>query len=331
MMDNIIKNAHNYSFFHLTSLLEKKYQQDNSAIYNGIGTNKYTIDEYIRFSVSPELSYPKSDINNIVSYQHGGRDYINLEVNFLGLHGSSSPLPSSYVEKLAGRDDDNPIRYFLDFFHNRYLSLLYQTWKKYRHHVQYKSGAGDTLSGHLFNFIGLSESIQHCNDVNLDKAKLLSYVGQLSTRTRSPKLVSGIIAHCFGLDNVTIEEWVYRRVNISDSQINHLNQRNCILGHDLHIGKTLADLSGKFNLCINELDFSNYLKFLPGQELNTVLKELMKFILIDPLAWDIKIKVKNKTLPKNVLGRGEGNTLGQTFWLGTSHDNDNIISIAGCY
>jgi len=331
MMDNITKNAHNYSFFQLTSLLEKKYQGNYGELYQGVGTNKYTIDEFIRFSVSPELSYPKSDINNIVNYDYAGREYINLEVNFLGLHGSSSPLPSSYVEKLAGRDDDNPVRHFLDFFHNRYISLLYQSWKKYRHHVQYKSGAGDALSSHLFNFIGLSESIQRCNDVDLDKAKLLSYVGQLSTRTRSPKLVSGIIAHCFGLDHVTIEEWIYRRVNIAGSQVNHLNKQNCTLGHDLHIGQTVADLSGKFNLCINELDFSHYLKFLPGQELNAVLKELMKFILIDPLAWDIKIKVKNNTLPQNNLGSGKGSALGQTFWLGNPSDNDNIISITGCF
>jgi len=331
MMDDIIKNAHNYSFFYLTSLLEKKFESHHGIKYKGVGGNRYTVDEYIQFSVSPELSYPKSDINNITSYQYDGRNYVNLEVNFLGLHGSSSPLPSSYVEKLAGRDDDNPVRYFLDFFHNRYLSLLYQTWKKYRHHVQYQSGANDILSSHLFNFIGLSESILRCNGVSLDKAKLLSYVGQLSTRTRSPKLVSGIIAHCFGLDNVSIEEWVFRRVSIADSQVNHLNKCNCVLGQDLHIGKTIADLSGKFNLCINELDFSHYLKFLPGQELNIVLKELMKFILIDPLAWDIKIKVNNNTLPKNTLGGGEGNTLGQTCWLGVPRDNDNIITITGSF
>ncbi|MCV5927365.1 type VI secretion system baseplate subunit TssG, partial [Escherichia coli] len=78
----------------------------------------------------------------IVHMERSGQQYSRVETNFLGLHGSSSPLTASYTEKLTWREpDDNPVKDFFDFFHNRYTSLLYRVWKKYRYHVQYQSGA----------------------------------------------------------------------------------------------------------------------------------------------------------------------------------------------
>ncbi|MCZ4311744.1 type VI secretion system baseplate subunit TssG, partial [Vibrio atlanticus] len=79
-----------------------------------------------------------------------------------------------------------------------------------------------------------SSVMQDCEVAELDRAKVLSYVNQLSTRTRSPKLISGIVSHYFSLPNVRIEEWVYRRVEIAESQRNKLNRSNCILGQSLH-------------------------------------------------------------------------------------------------
>ncbi len=129
-----------------------------------------------------------------------GNTYTRVEVNFSGLHGSSSPLPSSYTEKLAGRDgEDNPVKQFFDFFHNRHLSFIYRVWKQYRYQVQYQSGAKDAFSSRMLHLLGLSSVMQEAEVAELDRAKLLSYVNQLSTRPRSLKLLSGIVAHYFWL------------------------------------------------------------------------------------------------------------------------------------
>lgn len=330
MIEYIVNKPCEYSFFQAVSLLEKHYQNFPGIEFNAIGENQYVKNEYIQFSVSPKLSFPKSDIEFIAQIERNEQVYTQIEVNFLGLHGSSSPLPASYTEKLAGRDsDDNPVKDFFDFFHHRYISMLYRVWKKYRYHIQYQSDATDPFSGRLLHLVGLSSVIQENNDVDLDRAKLLSYVNQLSTRTRSPKLVSGIVSHYFSLPNVYIEEWIYRRVTIADSQRNKLNQKNCQLGNDLHLGKSMADLTGKFNLCIDDIDFDTYTNFLPGGRLHKTLIGLMKFILSDPMAWDLKLTVKNDTIPKNKLGDGIGNELGQTCWLGNIDKEDTVIKIVG--
>lgn len=330
MIQYIISKSCDYSFFQAVSLLEKHYQNIQGLEYNAIGENQYAKHEYIQFSVSPKLSFPKSDIEYISELERNGVVYTQIEVNFMGLHGVSSPLPVSYTEKLAGRDpDDNPVKDFFNFFHHRYISMLYQVWKKYRYHIQYKSDAKDPFSGRLLHLVGLSSVIQESNEIDLDRAKLLSYVSQLSTRTRSPKLISGIVSHYFSLPNVYIEEWVYRRINIASSQRNSLNRKNCQLGGDFHLGKTMGDLTGKFNLCIDGIDFDTYIDFLPGKTLNETLIGLMKFILCDPIAWDLKLTVKNQTLPINKLGSGQGNELGQTFWLGKAKGDETEIKIVG--
>ncbi|MFY2507290.1 type VI secretion system baseplate subunit TssG [Vibrio pectenicida] len=330
MIDHIEQQTHEFSFFQAVSLLEKYYQAETNSSYQGIGHNKYISEEYIRFSVSPSLAFPKSDIDYISHYEIEGNPYTRIEVNFLGLHGTSSPLPSSYTEKIAGREDeDNPVKQFFDFFHNRHLSLVYRVWKKYRYHIQYQNEAKDPFSGRMLHLLGLSSVMQEAEVSELDRAKLLSYVSQLSTRTRSPKLLSGIVAHYFSLKRVFVDEWIYRRVKIHPSQRNKLNYDNCMLGQDFHLGKSLSDLVGKFHLRIEDIDFATYQTFLPGRSNYKTLIGLMQFILRDPLAWDMIMKVKLETIPKNALGKGEGNLLGQTLWLGTPELKDVSIKQIG--
>ncbi|WP_234493932.1 type VI secretion system baseplate subunit TssG [Vibrio maritimus] len=330
MINALSTQTHEFSFFQAVLLLEKHYQWNEGSDFVAVGENKYFRQERIEFSVSPDLSFPKSDISFVEHMERAGQSYTRIETNFLGLHGSSSPLPSSYTEKLAGRDpEDNPVKDFFDFFHNRYTSMLYRVWKKYRYHIQYQSGASDAFSGRMLHLAGLTDVMHDCDVAALDRAKILSYVNQLSTRTRSPKLISGIVSHYFSLPRVSVQEWVYRRVAIDECQRNRLNRSNCMLGRDLHLGESIADLNGKFNLCIDDIDFHTYRQFSVGGEQHPILLGLMRFILRDPMSWDLKLTVSLHTLPKNCLGQGEGNQLGQTLWLGGPKPKDAKISFIG--
>ena len=330
MINCLVDQTHEFSFYQAVLLLEKHYQKELGKDFVAVGENKYAHQERIEFSVSPSLAFPKSDIAEITALEKEGKSYSRVETNFLGLHGSSSPLPASYTEKLTGRDsDDNPVKDFFDFFHNRYTSMLYRVWKKYRYYVQYQSGAEDAFSGRMLHLAGLSSVMQDKDVTELDRAKLLSYVSQLSTRTRSPKVISGIVSHYFSLSSVKIEEWVYRRVQIDECQRNKLNRENCVLGQSFHLGQSLPDLNGKFNLCIDDIDFDTYRKFSYSGELHKVLIGLMRFILRDPMCWDLQLNVNLDTIPENCLGQGKGNLLGQTVWLGKPTRKDVKIKMIG--
>lgn len=338
MKDKIKEFSHEFDFFQAVHLLEKHYLCLPNSPYKGVGKNRNLSDEYIRFSVSASLAFPKSDIDFIEhfklndaqfsGFQLGEKEYTKIQVNFLGLHGASSPLPTCYTEKLAGREDeDNPVKQFLDFFHHRVISLFYQVWKKYRSHIQYESGATDPFSSRILHLLGLSSVMQEAQAADLDKAKLLSYVNQLSARTRSPKLICGIVSHYFKLTNVHIEQWVYRRIEIHESQRNKLNRKSCFLGRDFHLGGTLPDLVGKFNLCFDDIDFETYRMFLPDGKNTPILRALMRFILRDPLVWDLKMRLKSHAIPHNKLGHGD--LLGQTSWLGSPLGQNAQIRLIG--
>ena len=265
MMPEDLFSADEIQFFQAIFLLEKYYSNLRPESYSEVGSGSHFRTENIRFSVSSALSFPVGDISSITHNE----DYTatNVEVNFLGLHGANSPLPSCYTEKLAGRDcDENPVKDFFDFFHHRYLSLLYRVWKKYKYHVQFETGATDSFSEKILHFVGLSKSIQKLDTIDLDKAKILPYISQLSTRNRSPRLIAGVVAHYFSLSHVKVEEWVFRNIDISENQRNTLNHRNCSLGNNFHLGQSMVDVSGKFNLRIERLEFNSYIQFTAKQE-----------------------------------------------------------------
>lgn len=330
MIDKIHQSSHEYAFFQAVYLLEAAEKKKTSVQFASVGQAKTPQQEFLRFRISPELGFPRSDISQFETVSWDNRDVPSLTVNFGGLHGTGSPLPTAYTEKLAGREgDDNPVKDFFDFFHHRYLSHLYRIWKKYRYHVRYESGAVDPLSRNLFNLVGISSDLSEDSDFNFDRAKLLSYIGQLSSRTRSPNLVSGIVAHCFNLTKVSIEQWVPRRVKIAPSQLNSLGHVNCVLGQDYHLGDHLTDITGKFNLVFHELDYEQYCHFLPGEQGYGLLKELMRFVLRDPMAWDLKLEVKTDGLPAIILGSKEANRLGQVSWLGKVQDDKQTVVIIG--
>ncbi|MCL9783490.1 type VI secretion system baseplate subunit TssG [Vibrio sp. S4M6] len=315
-------------FFQLVLMLEKYYQTVKPDRFSEVGDPRYLQSDSIRFSVSSSLAFPTHDIDTI-THDETARSSV-IEVNFMGLHGASSPLPSCYTEKLAGRDkDDNPVKDFLDFFHNRYLALIYKAWKKYKYHVQFRPSANDAFSQKILHFVGLTKTAQQLDCLDLDKAKLLSYIAQLSTRTRSPKLIAGVVAHYFSLKKVRVEEWILRKIEMADDQKNMLSRKNCYLGTNYHLGQTISDVSGKFNLHIEEVEFATYIQFTPNSHQYQTLLGLMAFILRDPLAWDLVITVNLASVPKNSLGHTMGNTLGKSCWLGTPSAENTKVVIPG--
>ena len=63
-------------------------------------------------------------------------------------------------------------------------------------------------------------------------------------------MVSGIVAHCFDPEDVSIEQWVLRKVAIGPDQQTRLGQANASLGGTL-VGSSIRDRSGKFILLRN--------------------------------------------------------------------------------
>ncbi|VTR16337.1 Uncharacterized protein conserved in bacteria [Serratia fonticola] len=94
----------------------------------------------------------------MIALETSARGQFELEVSFLGLHGSQSPLPGYYLDSLAWEDaqNENRLTDFLNVFNHRLLMLLHQIWRKYRYYICFDEGGNDDVSQRMFALVGLS-------------------------------------------------------------------------------------------------------------------------------------------------------------------------------
>ena len=81
-----------------------------------------------------------------------------------GLYGPDSPLPRAYHQEVAYQQNERPSGYvplqnFLDIFNNRLYWLYYQSWKKYRLHLQLSEQSQNSALRTLYSFSGLASML----------------------------------------------------------------------------------------------------------------------------------------------------------------------------
>ncbi len=294
----VLGNARRYNFFQLVDLIHRHHGDDLER-----SQDQEPQYERIRYSASAGLGFPGSDVVSAASPEHEHAPY-QMEVSFLGLHGSQSPLPGYYLEDLAWEAGQNlgVRRHFLDFFNHRLVTLFHRAWRKYRYYVRFRPEASDGFSDHIFALVGLSDpKLRQATPVNW--SKMLAYAGLMAGRSRSPEVVSGIIGHCFDLDSVEIEQWVLRQVEIPQDQQTRLGGANSSLGNDTLMGAAIRDRSGKFILRIRNLDRKRFADFLPDGEEHERLVKLVEFVTREQLAYDLELQMREKDVRPLELGK----------------------------
>ncbi|WP_144820731.1 type VI secretion system baseplate subunit TssG [Marinobacter piscensis] len=293
----VLGNARRYSFFQLVDLIHRHHGDDLEG-----DRDSQACQERIRFSSSAGLGFPGSDVVSALSPEHEHGSY-QMEVSFLGLHGSQSPLPGYYLEDLAWEagQDLGVRRHFLDFFNHRLVTLFHRSWRKYRYYVRFRPGAADGFSDLVYALIGLGDSrLRDATPVNW--SKMLAYSGLMAGRSRSPEVVSGIVAHCFDLDDVSIEQWVLRKVAIGEEQQTRLGRNNATLGNDTLVGSQVRDRSGKFILRIRNLSRQRFADFLPNGQDHQRLVKLVEFVTREQLAYDLELQMRSQDIRPMQLG-----------------------------
>lgn len=301
--------APRFNFFQLVELISRLEGVDQEG-----ALDHQPEQERIRFKATASLGFPTSDVLGVAKDEEGRHQ---LEVAFLGLHGSQSPMPGYYLDELAWEyaQGEPKLGLFLDFFHHRLLTLLHRAWRKYRYHVRFQDEGEDGFSRLMFALVGLGNDVVR-ESLPVNRAKMLSYAGLLASPSRSPEVVAGLVAHCFDLDEVEVLAWQSRRVPVDREQQNRLGLANATLGGDMVIGERVNDCAGKFLLRINDLSFTRFLEFLPDGEFFQPLVRFVSFILRDQLAWDLRLGMGEGQARGLRLGDEQSSRLGWCSFLG---------------
>lgn len=273
--------------------------------------------ENLMFRVDPGMGFPAGDLVKVEELENTDGDRsVAMTVNFLGLHGASSPLPPHMLETAVWSQGEEGVQQsFNDFFSNRLIWLFYLSWRKYRYFIRYRPGATDQFSDWMFSLIGIGGK-EARGAAGIPWAKLLTYLGIVAGRTRSAEMIAGVIAHSFALPNVWIRQVEHRLVTIPEDQRSKMGMANMTLGHDMTIGDHVKDVAGKFTIVFEDLSFRRFRDFLPSGRDYPRLKELVEFLLKDQLAYDLELHFQQDQTPEFTLGEEAKSDLGWTTFSG---------------
>ena len=340
LIDTLLKNGHRFSFFQVIRLLQMLSPDSPPVGHQGPPQR-----ECIRIVPDLTLGYNASDVSKITvaapSDETRSRglktpredDGPRWEVHetFLGLYGTTSPLPLYYTEEMielkrqaTAGESEGLGRKFLDLFHHRLLSLFYRCWEKYRIVAQFREDGTDWFSSRLLQMLHLAPEIfPEAHAVR--PMDVMATAGHAVQQPRSATTLLGILREYFGPGiPIDIEQCVESRVDIPQEQRNSLGVENTTLGDDLSLGSRVPDRACTFRVIVGPLDADTFLDFLPPGKMTGRMRELIDLFNPDCLQTEVELRLDKASIPECRLSSSES-LLGWSTWIGNPPDGTSNV------
>ena len=327
LIDRLLRRPRDFEFFQLVKLLRR--QGRGVALPGGPGPAK---QENLRFRPSLSIGFPPGDIDTLERIPPGDteeRERFRLEVNFMGLYGPSSPMPTHFAEDFlwtAGHEDAG--RDFVDLFHHRMISFVFRAWLKYRHAEQFDAGAVDDFSRRALCVIGLGTPGM-AEGAGLNGLMLLKTAGLLADRHRSAAGLEQFLRAHFALPSLKVRACVEHTARIPPSQTLRLGRPTARLGDTAVLGERVSDLSGTFRIELGPFDVATARRFLPGSEELLRLVRLTRLYVNDPLNMELLLRIPAASVPPLRLTERAQLGLGHLTWLSPDgrHEGRATVSL----
>lgn len=225
-----------YGFFELVSHIVEQAER--------VGPGKRSSIPAI-FKSNPSLAFQPRDVSHIAQSRETfiDNEYLyEVVVNFIGMHGASSPIPSFYTEDMLGRsDDESASRQFLDLFNHRLIELFFLIWSKYQVFTRSQLHSS-TAERYLDSIFGITNK----STENSRKLRLIS--GLKNRHGMSAENLAKAMKILLNGQEVEIEENIKDEMDIGiDCQLS-LGCANSSLGENSLAGKKIETKNGRFLL-----------------------------------------------------------------------------------
>lgn len=309
---DLLANPAGYSFFQAILLLRRFSREDGALpkdanfLYNAL-------------RIRPELSlaFPGCDLTELREDDTGPYPVFHLTTTFLGLYGSSSPLPTFYTEDLIDErsEDITVTRDFLDVFNSPLYAHLLRAMGKYRLFFQCNNVHDPAIVDRLFCLLGYGHPELRTGIPRAEK--LLRYIGLFSQWPRSGLGLRTLVSDALGGAPVDLVPNVPRLVDIPADQRLILGRQGATLGEDAHLGQVIKDLMGKIRLVIGPLDEATFHHCLPGRSSFRWLSELICLYLAEPMDCRLELELRPDEAQPARLGGTVWCALGLDTWIFT--------------
>lgn len=320
--EDLLAHAQYYDFFATVGTIERLIPE---AIRVG-GDGPYA-DEVIRFRHDPSLSFKPGDITSLRWVEkpqppeeawEQPRHRFELTTSFLGVTGSTSPLPMYLSEEiLQSQEEDHIQRDFLDMFHHRLVSFVYRVGIKYDHPREFTDDLADPWSRRILALAGLDVWAGRKLRF-LPLWRLLRLAPLLAARVRSARtlelVLQDVCGEALGDATVHIEQYSGDWTELDDEHRMALGVSFSSLGQDAVLGQKCYDRAGKATIVIGPLR-ENFRRFLAEGDMYPVLLEVLGLVLTDPVELELDLVLASEARPPFVLGVREGGRLGSDAWL----------------
>lgn len=289
--------------------------------------NRENLYKRIIFKANPSLSFQKSEIKEIKFLEFEKNIKVEITLNFLGIFGSSSPLPSHYSEMvLQSLDIDRVLYDFLNLFNHHLQKFIYPIWEKHRYYIQFKKDLSDKFSKYILSFLGLySNTIE--NNSLLNFSKLLPYVGILSMKYKSAGTLKSILRHYLSHKDIEIIQCIPDKYNIPNWQYSSLGKENIFLGENFLIGESVISKNGKFRILLKNVTTDDLIKYsILGKKMDE-LNDLISFSLKEPLKYEVSLEIKKERKIQLKLNQEKKRFLGINCWIGELGGDEQILMV----
>ena len=317
LIERLLERPREFSFFQLVKLLKR--ETPGAVLPGGPGPAER---ENLRFRPSLGIGFPPGDIHELTSLdtdeETGEARRWRVEVNFMGLYGPSSPMPTHFSEEFlwaaaAGTEAD-AAREFVDLFHHRIISFVFRAWLKYRHDEQFDAKALDDFSRRMLCLLGLGTAGME-KGAQLAPLPLLRTAGLLADRHRSAAGLEQYLRAHLGLDTLRIRPCVESTAHVPRSQQLRLGRPSARLGDTAVLGEQMVDRAGTFRIEIGPTDVPSARRFLPGSPDLVKLVRLTRLYVHDPLKIELRLRIRAESVPPlRLTGRAQLG-LGHLTWL----------------
>lgn len=310
--EDLLEHTPAYSFFQAVRLL--RY----FAGREGMQDDERFLAENMRVRPQLSLAFPGTDMADMQEVRDKHTLQYHITATFLGLYGSSSPLPTFYTEELLDDDSDDVhvVRDFIDIINTPLYPLIIRTWTKYRLMIKVLDESEPQYLERLYCLCGLGlpqlrDEIQH-------PYRLLRYTGLFSQWPRSAMGLKTLLSDALGGVPVDVEPCKHRRVRIPEDQRLVLGEQNNSLGDESVLGELVDDRLGKIAVHIGPMHAEDYKITRPGTDRYEWIVQLIRLYLVEPLTCELELSMIPEEVCHTELGEFNWATLGFDTWLFSS-------------
>lgn len=318
---NLLKEGHRFSFFQVIRLLRLLDPEPFDSHRQEPFRNQ-------QISIRPDLSlaFPAADVAKV---ENPSPEKSNFEVTatFLGLYGSSSPLPTFYSEDLIDETiaAESVTRDFIDIISCRVFSLFFRCWTKYRQYLKVAEENSPQDLERLYCLVGLGE--KKLQEEALEPYSLIKYLGLFTQFPRSVLGLQTLLRDGLGGLDVTVVSCLKRKAKIPLDQCSVLGSSTCILGDNTFLGQEIEDRMGKFRIQIGPIDLEQFYSLLPGNQNHQKLAFFTRFYLTDSLDYDLELILAEGKVSTTCLGAAKWSRLGLDTWVFSGETLGEVRSI----